>query len=89
MMSNLGRHAPRDLDRELAVAYEGEVPPPFYSQPVMRVHYTHARHHGGELRSAFPYTGLPTELGQGVQVSLDQLDELVERRARREEHAGS
>lgn len=88
MMSNLGRHAPRDLERDLACAYDGEVPPPFYAQPVMRVHYSHARHHGGELGAVLPYAALPMELIHGAQVSLDQLDELIERRARREEHTG-
>ena len=88
MMSNVGRHAPRNLERELASAYDGEVPPPFYAQPVMRVHYARARHHAGELESVLPYPALPAELTHGVQVSLDQLEDLVERRARREEHAG-
>jgi len=89
MMSNLGRHASRDLERELARAYDGEVPPPFYAQPVMRVHYAGARQHAGELGSVLPYTALPTQLMSTTQVSLDQLEEVLERRARREEHAGS
>ncbi len=89
MMSNLGRHASQDLEQELARAYDGEVPPPFYTQPVMRVHYAGARHHGGELGSVLPYSALPMRLVAGPQVSLDQLDEFLERQARREEHAGS
>ena len=89
MMSNLGRHASRDLEQELVRAYDGEVPPPFYAQPVMRVHYAGARHHAGELGSVLPYAALPTQFISGNQVSLDQLDELLERRARREERTGS
>ena len=88
MMSNLGRHTPLNLERELANAYDGEVPPPFYSVPVMRVHHPRARHHAGELTSVLPYRAMPTELTYGEHVSLDQLDDLVERRARREEHTG-
>jgi hypothetical protein len=85
MMSNLGRHAPRDLDREIAAAYGGDVPLPFYLQPVRTRSHRGSRHHPGALEVVLPYCALPLELLHGVRVSLDELDELLERRARREE----
>jgi hypothetical protein len=89
MMSNLGIHAARDLERELAQAYEGEVPPPYYWQLPATPPRPHGRRHPGEIRTAFPYAALPVEFVLARAVSLEQLDELVERRARREEFAGS
>jgi hypothetical protein len=88
MMSNLGRHAPRNLDEELARAYEGEVPIPYYWQASVEPPRTGARHHPGELEATLPYAVLPAEMLFAPAVSIDELDELVERRARREEHGG-
>ena len=85
MVSNLGTRAAPDLERELALAYDGEVPPPYYWQvPVDRLHAP-ARHHPGEIDAALPYASLPSEFMLAPAVSFDQLDDLVERRARREE----
>jgi hypothetical protein len=89
MMSNLGMHAPRDLQRELARAYDGEVPSPYYWQLPAAPPRSHERRHPGEIRTALPYAALPVEFILARAVSLEQLDELVERRARREEFAGS
>ena len=42
----------------------------------------------GELEAALPYASLPHEFLLARAVSLEELDELVERQARREELAG-
>jgi hypothetical protein len=89
MMSNLGTRAARDWDRDLANAYDGEVPPPFYWQLPATPPRAHGRRHPGEIATALPYAALPAEFILSPAVSLEQLDELVERRARREELAGS
>ena len=89
MMSNPGTHAARDLERELAQAYDGEVPPPYYFQVPSTPPRPHGRRHPGEMATALPYAALPPELGRRTRaVSLEELDELLERRARREELAG-
>ena len=88
MMSNLGTRTARDWDRELASAYDGEVPPPFYWQLPAAPPRAHGRRHPGEIPTALPYAALPPEFILSSAVSLEQLDELVERRARREELAG-
>ena len=89
MMSNLGTRAARDLARELARAYDGEVPPPYYWQVPAVPPRAHGRHHPGEIATAFPYAAIPVEFILASAVSLEELDALVERRARREECAGS
>lgn len=89
MMSNVGTHAARDLERELARAYDGEVPPPYYWQVPAVPPRAHGRRHPGEMPTALPYAALPAEFILASAVSLEELEELVERRARREEHAGS
>ena len=83
MTSNLGTHAARDLARELARAYDGEVPPPYYWQ----IPSTPPRAHG-EMLTALPYSLLPVQFIRGSDVSLEELEELVERHARREELGG-
>ncbi len=89
MMSNLGTRAARDLERELARAYDGEVPPPYYWQVPSAPPPAHGRRHPGEIPTALPYAALPPELGRGPgAVSFEEIDELLERRARREELAG-
>ncbi len=88
MTSNLGRFPASSRDQDLARAYAGEVPPPFYWQsPVMPPRRV-SRHHPGAIEMALPYSAVPDELLRVSAVSLEQLDEVMERRARREEHAG-
>jgi len=87
MMSNPGTHAARDLERELVLAYEGEVPQPYYWQ-IPAAPIPHTRHHPGEIETALPYASLPTEFLLAAAVSLEELDEVVERQARREEFTG-
>jgi len=88
MMSNLGMHAARDLDRELMRAYDGDVPIPYYWQLPAAPPRPHGRRHPGEIATALPYV-LPSELVRSRAVSLEELEETVERLARREELSGS
>ena len=85
MTSNLARYASRDLDRELARAYDGDVPAPYYWQLPLTVPRHHASHHPGEIGTTLPYAALPAQFLLARAVSLEELDELVERRALREE----
>ena len=89
MMSNLGMHAARDLERELARAYDGDVPQPYYWQLPVTAPRPYQRRHPGELLTALPYAALPVEFVLARAVSLEQLDEFLERRAQRDEFAGS
>jgi len=88
MMSNPGTHAARDLERELVLAYEGEVPQPYYWQIPASAPAHHTRHHPGEIETALPYSSLPVEFLLAAAVSFEELDEVVERQARREEFTG-
>ena len=88
MMSNVVSRAPRDLERELARAYDGEVPPPYYWQLPAGPPRPHGRRHPGEIATALPYSMLPAQLVRGPAVSLEELDDLLERLARREELGG-
>jgi len=88
MTSNLGMHAAHDLRRELIRAYEGEVPIPFYWQLPSAPPRAHGRRHPGEIATALPYGMLPSALVRSRAVSLEQLEELLERLARREELSG-
>jgi hypothetical protein len=88
MTSNLGMHAARDLDRELMRAYDGDVPIPYYWQLPAAPPRPHGRRHPGEIATALPYV-LPPELVRSRAVSLEELEEMVERSARREELSGS
>jgi hypothetical protein len=85
MVSNLDRHIPRNLGRELARAYEGEVPAPYYWQASAAPARVGARHHPGEIEAALPYATLPSEFVLAPAVSLDEVEAAVERQARREE----
>jgi hypothetical protein len=88
MTSNLSRYTPRNFERELMLAYDGDVPLPFYLHPPMQSPIVAAYHHPGEIDAALPYASLPHEFLLSRAVSLEELDEMVERRARREELAG-
>ncbi len=88
MTSNLGMRAAHDLKRELARAYDGEVPPPYYWPPPATTAPVRGRPHPGEMLTALPYAILPVQLRRARAVSLDELEELLERRARREELGG-
>jgi hypothetical protein len=88
MVSSLGMLAPRDLDRDLARAYDGDVPLPYYWQLPSAPPRAHDRPHPGEIRTALPYAALPVEFMLARAISLEELDELMERRARHEEVAG-
>ena len=88
MTSNLGTHAIRDFERELARAYDGDVPPPYYWQLPSAPPRAHGRRHPGEIPTTLPYGLIPAQLVHASAVSLEELEELVERRARREELGG-
>ena len=88
MMSSLGRHVPRDFMRDLARAYDGEVPPPYYWEIGLERRYIPPVSRPGEIDAVLPYRALPPELILASAISIDQLEELLERRARREEHSG-
>jgi len=88
MTSNLKMYPASKRAQDLARAYEGEVPPPFYWQAgAMPLRYA-SRHRPGQIETALPYSVLPDDLLFVSTISLDQIDELMERRARREEIAG-
>ena len=88
MTSNVGTRAARDFQRELARAYDGDVPPPYYWQLPATPPRPHGRRHPGEMATALPYALLPAQLLHGDAISLEEIDELLERRARREELGG-
>ncbi len=89
MTSSLGRRVPRDFEKELASAYDGEVPPPYYFWDIgLARRHLPALHRPGEIDAVLPYRTLPAEFVLASAVSIDQLDEMLERRARREEHSG-
>lgn len=88
MVSGLGRHVPRDLDKYLARAYDGEVPLPYYWEVSILGRHLPARHHPGELDATLPYPALPPEFILASAISIDELDEMLERRARKEELGG-
>jgi hypothetical protein len=69
-------------------AYGGDVPIPYYWQLPSGPPRPHGRRHPGEIATTHPYGLLPPELGRSHAVSLEQLEELVERLARREELSG-
>ncbi len=89
MMSSLERHVSRDFERELTLAYDGEIPPPYYFWDISL-----ARRHmpsvprPGEIDAVLPYPALPSEFILAGAISIDELDEILERRARHEEHSG-
>ena len=81
MISNLGRHAPRDLQRELMSAYDGEVPPPYYWQIPSVPPRAHGRRHPGEMPTALPYAALPPELGRNARaISFEETAPSAEER---------
>ncbi len=89
MMSSLGRHVPRDLDKELASAYDGELPAPYYFWDLgLERRHMPALHRPGEIDAVLPYRALPAEFVLASAISIDELDEMLERRARREELSG-
>jgi hypothetical protein len=89
MMSSLGRRVPRDFEKELAGAYDGEVPLPYYYWEIgLERRYIPAVHRPGEIEAELPYRALPPELIFAAAISIEQLDEMLERRARREEVSG-
>lgn len=89
MMSSLVRQIPRDFERDLSLAYDGEIPSPYYFWDIGL-----ARRHmpplarPGEIEAVLPYTSIPAEFVLASAISIDELDEMIERRARREEHSG-
>ena len=89
MMSSLGRNVPRDFDKDLARAYDGEIPTPYYYWEIgLARRHMPALHRPGEIDVVLPYTALPPEYIRAAAISIDELDEMLERRARREEHSG-
>ncbi|MCC6849568.1 MAG: hypothetical protein IT294_13785 [Deltaproteobacteria bacterium] len=89
MVSGLGRHVPRDLEKELASAYDGEIPPPYYFWDIgLARRHLPALRRPGEIEVVLPYRALPAEYVLASAISIDELDEMLERRARREELSG-
>ncbi len=88
MIASLGRHVPRDFQRDLFLAYDGDVPPPYYWDIGLQRRYMPPVHRPGEIDTVLPYRALPPELILASAISIDQLDEMLERRARREEQSG-
>ena len=88
MTSNLGTRRSVDGPRDLARAYDGEVPMPFYWQAAPMLRRQPSRRPAGGIETVLPYATFPAGFALAASISLDQLDELVERRARREELAG-
>ena len=89
MISSLGRHAPRDFEKELALAYDGEIPPPYYFWDIgLARRHMPAIARPGEIDAVLPYSALPPEFILASAISIDELDDMLERRARREEHSG-
>jgi hypothetical protein len=89
MMSSLERHVSRDFEKELVSAYDGEVPPPYYYWDIgLARRHLPALHRPGEIEAVLPYAALPTEFVLASAISIDELDDMLERRARREEHSG-
>ena len=89
MTSNLGTHAACALVRELTRAYDGKVPPAYYWQIPSTPPRAHGRRHPGEMLTALLYSLLPVQFIRGSgDVSLDEIEDLVERRAHREELPG-
>ena len=89
MMSSLERHASRDFEKELVSAYDGEIPPPYYFWDIgLARRHMPALHRPGEIDAVLPYAALPPEYVLAAAISIDELDEMLERRARREEHSG-
>jgi hypothetical protein len=89
MISGLGRHPPRDFEKELALAYDGEIPPPYYFWDIgLARRHMPAIARPGEIDAVLPYSALPPEFILASAISIDELDDMLERRARREEHSG-
>jgi hypothetical protein len=89
MMSSLERHASRDFEKELLSAYDGEVPLPYYFWDIgLPRRHMPALHRPGEIEAVLPYRALPAEFILAAAVSIDELEEMLERRARREELSG-
>jgi len=90
MMSSLVRHAARDLEKEMASAYDGDVPPPYYYWDIgLARRYLPPLHRPGEIEAVLPYHALPAEFMLARAISIEELDETLERRARQEELSGS
>ena len=89
MVSNLARHAARDFERELSLAYDGEIPPPYYFWDIsLARRHMPAVPRPGEIDAVLPYAALPSEFILAGAISIDELDDMLERRARREELSG-
>lgn len=88
MMSNVGVYSfPRDYRKDLPQAYEGEVPAPYYRFPVARNRPSRQSDAGGAARAVakMPYPFIPPPFADARVVSLERLEESLERMARREE----
>lgn len=89
MMSSLGQHVPRDFEKDLVRAYDGEVPPPYYFWDIgLARRHLPALQRPGEIDAVLPYSVIPTEFILAAAISIDELDDMIERRARREELSG-
>ncbi len=87
MMSNVGVYSfPGDYGKDLRRAYEGEVPAPYYRLPdKARQRRSRSRYGGGEAVGGMPYPFIPPAFAGYRVVSIEFLEESLERMARREE----
>ncbi|MBP1689882.1 MAG: hypothetical protein H6Q34_455 [Deltaproteobacteria bacterium] len=89
IVSSLDRRTPRDFDKDLARAYDGEIPLPYHYWDIgLARRHLPALPRPGEIDAVLPYRALPVEFILAAAISIDELDEMLERRARREEHSG-
>jgi len=87
-MSNVGVYSfPRDYRKDLPQAYEGEVPAPYYRFPLTQNKRSRQSNAGGAARVAaeMPCPFIPPSFADARVVSLERLEESLERMARREE----
>lgn len=76
MMSNCSLYRLRPLDPAVDPAYQDGLPPP-----------AHRTNHAGELDVAWPVSTMPRPLTRFTTVSIEELEDELEREARREERS--
>lgn len=86
MIASLGRQIPRDPSGEVARTFDLGVPlaDHFWDIGLARRHRP-ALDRPGEIAAVLPYRTLPVRFLLAAAISIDELDETIEREARREE----
>ena len=74
MTSNCSLYRLRPLDPAVDPAYQDGLPPP-----------VHRTNHAGELEVAWPVAMIPLPLTRFTTISIEELEDELEREARREE----